>query len=962
MLAKALALLTPEGLEFSFFCNSGTEAVEGALKLARAYDPRKQTIVAATKRLSRQELRCALGQRESGVPPPVRADAAEHRARAVRRSAALRDMMTSCKAVGEDVGAVLLEPIQGEGGVNIPDDDYLPGVRALCDEFGSLLILDEVQTGMGRTGKMFCCEHYGVSPDLMCLAKAFGGGVVPAGAVIGRREIFSRLFDNPFLHTSTFGGNPLACAAALATINVLIEDKLPERAAVVGARLLAGLREAARGHEDFVLDVRGKGLLIALEFHDDESGYDFGKRMLERGVLVSGTLVNARTIRVEPPLTILDDEADYVCPRRRGEPRGLPPEYSPAPSERRTMQTSIDTAARAAEILRNLPRRDGAVPMYVNGAWRSAADGATRELFNPADGRAIVSAAEGNQADAQAAIEAARAAFDEGPWSATSAADRAALLFRVADAIDARRDELSQMDTLNGGKPLRETEFDVIDAANCFRYYAGLATKPHGQTFDVPAPSQSFTVREPIGVCGQIVPWNYPLLMAVWKIAPALAAGNVCILKPAELTPLSAILLAQIFHDLELPAGVLNVVLGPGASVGHALAASEAVDKIAFTGGTKTGRSIMQAATSNLKKISLELGGKSPNVVFADADFETAIDYALFGIFANAGQSCSAGSRLVVERSLRRSLRGPAGRTRGEDPRRRRVRPLDGDGPDRLAAPSRARRGIHRRGRCGRSEVALRRQPPGRRACGRKLHRADDLRRHDALDAHRSRRDFRPGARGPDFRRRSRCDPNRKRHDLRARRRGLHAGRRKGASRDPEDARGHHLDQHVSSHVQRSAVGRLKQSGIGRRARHVRLRGVHGGQAGQREPRRRALGLVLGLTRDVRSAAHADGLAPASAPAAPRRRGGALRGGVGSVDLGTAPGFGSLPARRLRPALRRVARLGRRPGRRRAHGRHDRRDRRDSTRTTRRRAGSRSGGATWRERTGAGRTMRNSSG
>ena len=158
-------------------------------------------------------------------------------------------MMTSCKAVGEDVGAVLLEPIQGEGGVNIPDDDYLPSVRALCDEFGSLFILDEVQTGMGRTGKMFCCEHYGVAPDLMCLAKAFGGGVVPAGVVVGRREIFSRLFDNPFLHTSTFGGNPLACAAALATINVLIEDRLPERAATLGERMLAGIRQAVAGHE-----------------------------------------------------------------------------------------------------------------------------------------------------------------------------------------------------------------------------------------------------------------------------------------------------------------------------------------------------------------------------------------------------------------------------------------------------------------------------------------------------------------------------------------------------------------------------------------------------------------------------------------------------------------------------------------------------------------------------------------
>ncbi|MGA9946589.1 MAG: aldehyde dehydrogenase family protein, partial [Candidatus Cybelea sp.] len=243
-------------------------------------------------------------------------------------------------------------------------------------------------------------------------------------------------------------------------------------------------------------------------------------------------------------------------------------------------------------------------------------------------------------------------AFDGGPWRSLSAADRAALLFKVADAIDAARDEFMRIDTLNNGKPLRETEYDAVDAANCFRYYAGLATKPHGQTFDVPAPSQTFTVREPIGVCGQIVPWNYPLLMATWKLAPALAAGNVCVLKPAELTPLSAIRLAMIFEQLEFPAGVVNVVTGTGATAGHAIAASTLVDKIAFTGGTKTGRSIMLDATTNLKKISLELGGKSPNVVFADADFDTAVDYALFGIFANAGQVCSAGSRLILERRL----------------------------------------------------------------------------------------------------------------------------------------------------------------------------------------------------------------------------------------------------------------------------------------------------------------------
>jgi putrescine aminotransferase len=322
MLAKALAMLTPEGLDFSFFCNSGTEAVEGALKLARAYDPAKQTIVAATKGFHGKSYGSLSASAKAEFRRPFGPMLPNIEHVPFNDVPALRDMLTSCRAVGEDVGAVLLEPIQGEGGVNIPDDDYLPGVRALCDEFGSLFILDEVQTGMGRTGKMFACEHYGVAPDLMCLAKAFGGGVVPAGAVVGRRKVFATLFDNPFLHTSTFGGNPLACAAALATINVLIEDRLPERAAVLGARMLAGLRKAVAGHEALVGDVRGKGLMIALEFRDHSTGYEFSKRMLDRGILVSGTLVNARTIRVEPPLTILEEEADYVC-QAAGESLGV---------------------------------------------------------------------------------------------------------------------------------------------------------------------------------------------------------------------------------------------------------------------------------------------------------------------------------------------------------------------------------------------------------------------------------------------------------------------------------------------------------------------------------------------------------------------------------------------------------------------------------------------------------------
>jgi betaine-aldehyde dehydrogenase len=305
-----------------------------------------------------------------------------------------------------------------------------------------------------------------------------------------------------------------------------------------------------------------------------------------------------------------------------------------------------------AELGRLQTSSDGVALMYIGGEWVAASDGGTRELVDPGTGETIGRVAEGTPADAARAIAAARGAFDGGPWPQTYAHDRAKLLFRVADALDENAAEFSRIETLNAGKPLRETEADVADAANCFRYYAGLATKPHGESFDVPAPSQTFTVREPIGVCGQIVPWNYPLLMAAWKLAPALAAGNVCILKPSELTPLSALRLAQLFAEAGLPNGVLAVVTGAGPVVGAALAESHDVDKIAFTGGTATGRTIMQAATGNLKKISLELGGKSPNIVFADAEFETAVDYALLAIYAGCGQVCSAGSRLILDDAI----------------------------------------------------------------------------------------------------------------------------------------------------------------------------------------------------------------------------------------------------------------------------------------------------------------------
>lgn len=290
--------------------------------------------------------------------------------------------------------------------------------------------------------------------------------------------------------------------------------------------------------------------------------------------------------------------------------------------------------------------------LFINGEWVESSSGETFEVRNPANGEVIALAAKGKREDAQRAIHAARFAFDEGGWGESKARDRAELLWKVADLIEARAEEFAQTDTRNNGKPLRESRYDVSDAVNQFRYYAGLCTKPHGQTYDVPDEISAMVVREPIGVVGAITCWNYPLVMNAQKIAPALAAGNTLVLKPADLTPLSTIMLFECLEQAGFPPGVANLVTGPGSVVGDEISRNELVDKVAFTGGTETGITIMKNAADTVKKLSLELGGKSPNIVFADADFETAVDYALFAIFANQGEVCSAGSRLLLQEEI----------------------------------------------------------------------------------------------------------------------------------------------------------------------------------------------------------------------------------------------------------------------------------------------------------------------
>src|SRR5271154_4517062 len=289
---------------------------------------------------------------------------------------------------------------------------------------------------------------------------------------------------------------------------------------------------------------------------------------------------------------------------------------------------------------------------YVNGQWVDSSSGETFPVYDPSTEEVIAQVASASAADVDKAVKAARAAFDGGPWPQTTAQDRGRILFRLAEKIRQNAAMLAEVEARNCGKPIVEAEFDIADVATCFEYYGGLANKVNGSVMPVPANALSFTLREPMGVAGQIIPWNFPLLMAAWKLAPAIAAGCTCILKPAEQTPLTALEFANWLEEAGLPPGVVNVINGVGEIAGAALVTHPGVDKIAFTGSAAVGKIIVKSAADTLKRVTLELGGKSPNIFFADADWEAAVDGALFGVFINQGEVCSAGSRILVENKI----------------------------------------------------------------------------------------------------------------------------------------------------------------------------------------------------------------------------------------------------------------------------------------------------------------------
>jgi len=291
--------------------------------------------------------------------------------------------------------------------------------------------------------------------------------------------------------------------------------------------------------------------------------------------------------------------------------------------------------------------------LLINNEWRAAASGRTMEVVNPATEEVIAAVAAADNADVDAAVEAARAALN-GPWGKMSARERGRLVSRLADRLMEKADKVARLETIHNGKPIGESRhIEIPAAAECFEYYAGWADKVMGETIPVKGHHLTYTLREPIGVVAAIVPWNFPLLLAAWKVAPALACGNTVILKPASQTPLTAIALGEIAIEVGFPPGVLNVVTGPGSSVGQALVEHPGIDKVAFTGDTSTGKAIMRSAAETLKTITLELGGKSPNIVLADADLDAALRGVAVGIFYGKGEVCAAGSRLLVDRTIK---------------------------------------------------------------------------------------------------------------------------------------------------------------------------------------------------------------------------------------------------------------------------------------------------------------------
>ncbi len=483
--------------------------------------------------------------------------------------------------------------------------------------------------------------------------------------------------------------------------------------------------------------------------------------------------------------------------------------------------------------------------LHIAGKWTPAADEGTSQTINPFDATPLETLAEASPADVDAAVAAAREAFDDGPWRRSTITERTALLGKIADLLQRDREQLAHTESLDTGKTLNEARADVDDTTAVFRYYAGMAGSQAGRVVDPGRPGVvSRITHEPVGVCALIAPWNYPLLQISWKLAPALAAGNTTVAKPSELTPLSTVALVGLFEEAGVPPGVVNLLLGQGGTVGQALVAHPGVDLISFTGGLATGERIMAAAAHGVRRVALELGGKNPNIVFDDTDFDTVVDNALTAAFLHSGQVCSAGARLIVQDSLHDSFVAELAA------RADRIRLGSGLDPDTECGPliSEAHRAkVERYIALGLAEGASLRaggQRPSSSVAGPGLlPAADGVRRLPPGDGGGAGRGVRAGGDRRAVQHRGRGDPARQRHRVRPGGRGVDFGRGPGRAGRGRAAPRHGMDQRLPPLPAAGGVGRLRQIRHRPRARSLGPGGIHREEAHlpQHEPGPRAL-------------------------------------------------------------------------------------------------------------------------
>ena len=506
--------------------------------------------------------------------------------------------------------------------------------------------------------------------------------------------------------------------------------------------------------------------------------------------------------------------------------------------------------------------------MFIAGEWVDSSSGETSEVVDPSTEEVVARVPKATVDDAERAIQAARKAFDEGPWGKTTAEDRARYLRRVANAIREHAEEWAHLESRQMGKLYEDSLLDMNDCAHTFDYYAGLAVEQHGQTLEVPGESLSMVVREPVGVTVGITPWNYPILMAAWKLAPSLAAGNVMILKPATVSPITTLELARALEEIGLPEGVFQVVTGSGGEIGDYLVRSPHVDMVAFTGSVEVGKHIMREGAETVKKVGLELGGKSPNVVFEDADFEAAIDGVLIGIFAGTGEVCSAGSRAIVQRSIYDKFVGElVSRAMAI-----KVGPaLESDSEMGPLVSAQQLGTVEKYVQIGLDEGA--KLATGGHRIGETGYFFEPTIFVDVDNKMRIAQEeiFGPVLVVIPFETEEDGRQDRQRHGLRTRRRRVDEGRHARDARHQAAARRHHLGQHLSPDLQRGPVGRLQAERHRSRAGHLRPRRVQRAQADQHRPDRQATGRLPARQGEGRDRPQARDRVPSLRARDPRR-------------------------------------------------------------------------------------------